>query len=232
MALLWSDRGDQQARSSLRQALSGLRKDLGEEGLSALWITDESLTLDPAQVIVEPAVAGDVLLDGLHLTDPAFEEWLRDERLRTQELEGFVTPTPEPPLSHKPSVVVLPFTNMSGDPEQEYFSDGMTEDIITELSRFRGLSVIARNSAFHYKGKSPKIQDVAHELGVGYVVEGSVRKAGNRVRITIQLVDAPTGNHLWAERYDRDLEDIFAVQDEVTRIVVSTVAGRIDSVGY
>jgi len=141
-------------------------------------------------------------------------------------------PTEPLPLPDKPSIVVLPFDNMSGDPEQEYFSDGMTEDIITELSRFHGLSVIARNSAFHYKGKSPKIHELAHELGVGYVVEGSVRKAGNRVRITVQLIDAVTGNHVWAERYDRDIEDIFAVQDEVTRIVVSTVAGRIDSVGY
>ena len=229
MALLWSDRGDQQARSSLRQALSGLRKDLGEEGASALRITDEALTLDPAQVIVEPASPGDVLLDGLHLTDPAFEDWLRDERLRTEQVEGIATRTPGLRLSDKPSIVVLPFINMSGDPEQEYFSDGMTEDIIMALSRFHGLSVIARNSAFHYKGKSPKIHDLARELRVGYVIEGSVRKAGKR--IAVPLIDAATASHVWAERYDRDLEDIFALQDEVTRIVVSTVAGRIDWIG-
>jgi len=135
-------------------------------------------------------------------------------------------------LSGKPSVAVLPFTNMSGDPEQEYFSDGITEDIITELSRFRSLFVIARNSSFHYKGKSPNVQDVGRELGVNYVVEGSVRKAGNRVRVTAQLVETESGNHVWAERYDRDLEDIFAVQDDLTRTVVSTVAGRIDAVGH
>jgi TolB-like protein len=131
--------------------------------------------------------------------------------------------TQELPLPDKPSIAVLPFTNMSGDPEQEYFSDGMTEDIITELSRFRSLLVIARNSSFHYKGQSPKVQEIGRELGVRYVVEGSVRKAGNRVRITAQLVDAATGNHLWAERYDRDLEDIFAVQDEVVETIAANL---------
>jgi len=135
------------------------------------------------------------------------------------------------PLPDKPSIAVLPFTNMSGDPEQEYFSDGITEDIITELSRFRSLFVIARNSSFYYKGQSPKVQDVGRELGVQYVVEGSVRKAGNRVRVTAQLVEAASGNHLWAERYDRDLEDIFAVQDELVRTITSTVGGRVDSAG-
>jgi adenylate cyclase len=135
------------------------------------------------------------------------------------------------PLPDKPSIAVLPFTNMSGDPEQEYFSDGITEDIITELSRFRSLFVIARNSSFHYKGQSPKVQDVGCELGVRYVVEGSVRKAGNRIRVTAQLVEASSGNHLWAERYDRDLEDIFAVQDELVRTITSTVGGRVESAG-
>ena len=128
------------------------------------------------------------------------------------------------PIPDKPSIAVLPFTNMSGDPEQEYFSDGITEDIITELSRFRSLFVIARNSSFHYKGQSPKVQDVGRELGVQYVVEGSVRKAGNRVRVTAQLVEAATGNHIWAERYDRDLEDIFAVQDELVHTITATVS--------
>ena len=120
-----------------------------------------------------------------------------------------------PPLPEKPSIAVLPFTNISDDPEQEYFSDGITEDIITELSRFRSLFVIARNSSFHYKGKSPKVQDVGRELGVAYIVEGSVRKAGNRVRVTAQLVESENGNHIWAERYDRDLEDIFTVQGRI-----------------
>jgi adenylate cyclase len=130
-------------------------------------------------------------------------------------------------LPDKPSIAVLPFTNMSGDPEQEYFSDGITEDIITELSRFRSLFVIARNSSFHYKGQSPKVQDVGRELGVHYVVEGSVRKAGNRVRITTQLIEAESGSHLWAERYDRDLENIFDVQDEVVQEIAASVPGQL-----
>ena len=133
-----------------------------------------------------------------------------------------------PPLPDKPSIAVLPFINMSGDPEQEYFSDGISEDMITELSRFRSMIVVARNSSFHYKGQSPKIQDVGRELGVQYVVEGSVRKAGNRVRVTAQLLDASTGNHLWAERYDRNLEDIFDVQDEVVRQIAAAIPGLLD----
>ncbi len=123
-------------------------------------------------------------------------------------------------LPDKPSIAVLPFTNMSGDPEQEYFSDGITEDIITDLSKLSGLFVIVRHSTFTYKGKSIKIEEVSRELGVKYVVEGSVRKAGNRVRITAQLIEASTGYHLWAERYDRGLEDIFELQDEVTQKIV------------
>lgn len=133
-------------------------------------------------------------------------------------------------LQDKPSIAVLAFTNMSGDPEQEFFSDGITEDIITELARFDSLFVIARNSTFHYKGKSPKVQDVGRELGVEYVVEGSVRKAGNRIRVTAQLVEAATGKHVWAERYDRDLDDIFSVQDELVREIVASVPGQLDAV--
>jgi len=130
-------------------------------------------------------------------------------------------------LPDKPSIAVLPFTNMSGDPEQEYFADGITEDVITELSRFRDLFVIARNSSFAYKNKSTKVQEVAKDLGVRYVVEGSVRAAGKRVRVTAQLIDGLSGHHIWAERYDRELTDIFVVQDEITQMVVSTVAGRV-----
>ncbi len=122
-----------------------------------------------------------------------------------------------------PSLVVLPFANMSGDPEQEYFSDGITEDLITELAQLSGLLVIARNSAFSYKDRAVRVQDVARDLGVRYVLEGSVRKVGERVRITAQLVDATTGMHLWAERFDRRLEDIFAVQDEVTARIVAAL---------
>jgi adenylate cyclase len=132
-------------------------------------------------------------------------------------------------LPDKPSIAVLPFQNMSGDPEQEYFTDGITEDIITELSRFHSLFVIARNSSFSYKGKSPDIRLVGRDLGVRYVLEGSIRKSSNRIRVTGQLVDTFTGNHIWAERYDRMLEDIFAVQEEVTQAIVAAIAPQIES---
>jgi len=131
--------------------------------------------------------------------------------------------TPPLPLPDKPSIAVLPFVNMSGDPEQEYFSDGITEEIITALSKTPKLFVIARNSAFTYKGKPVKVQQVGRELGVKYVLEGSVRKAEDKVRITAQLVDATTGNHLWAERYDRDLKDIFALQDEIAMKIITAM---------
>jgi adenylate cyclase len=129
---------------------------------------------------------------------------------------------PSLPLPTIPSIAVLPFTNMSGDPEQEYFSDGITDDIITALSRLPGLLVIARTSTFSYKGRAVSVQDVSRELGVRYVLEGSVRKADNQVRITAQLVNATTGDHLWAEHYDRPLRDIFALQDEIVRRIVTT----------
>ena len=135
------------------------------------------------------------------------------------------------PIADKPSIAVLPFANISGDTTQEYFSDGITEDIITELSRFRSLLVIARNSSFSYKGRSPRIQDVGRELGVQYVLEGSVRRAGNVLRVTAQLVEASSGTHIWAERYDRDASGIFAVQDEIVSTIVSTLVGRIDEAG-
>jgi adenylate cyclase len=127
---------------------------------------------------------------------------------------------PPLPIPDRPSIAVLPFDNLSGDPEQEYFSDGITEDIITALSKTPKMLVIARNSTFTYKGKPVKVQQVANELGVRYVLEGSVQKAGERVRITAQLVDAKSGHHLWAEKYDRDLKDIFALQDEITKEII------------
>ena len=127
------------------------------------------------------------------------------------------------PLPEEPSIAVLPFANISGDPEQEYFSDGLTEEIITALSKVHNMFVIARNSTFSYKDKPVKVQQVAEELGVRYVMEGSVRKAGDRVRITAQLIDALTGHHLWAERYDRDLEDIFSLQDEITKSILTAL---------
>jgi TolB-like protein/Tfp pilus assembly protein PilF len=134
------------------------------------------------------------------------------------------------PASDKPSIAILPFTNMSGDSEQEYFSDGITDDIITDLSRFRSLLVIARNSSFQYKGKNVDVRRVARELNVQYVVEGSIRKAGGSIRITAQLVDSILGSHLWAERYDRSLDDIFAVQNEVVRAIVSALPVRLSDV--
>jgi adenylate cyclase len=132
-------------------------------------------------------------------------------------------PTAPTELPDKPSIAVLPFENMSGDAEQEYFSDGISEDIITDLSKVSGLFVISRNSSFVYKGKSVNVKQVGRDLGVRYVLEGSVRKAGNKVRITSQLIDSSTDGHVWAERFDRDLEDIFAVQDEVTQKIVSAL---------
>jgi adenylate cyclase len=226
MALLWSNRGDEQARSSLRQALSGLRKELGDIAEGVLKVTDEWLAFDPGVVVVEPASPGDVLLAGLHINDPAFDEWLRDERLRHEDVAAPDTHTPEMPPPDKPSIAVLPFVNLSDDPEQEYFSDGITGDIITELSRFHSLFVIARNSSFVFKNTAIDMREVASQLGVRYVLEGSVRKAANRIRVTAQLVEATTGSHIWAERYDRDLEE-----DEVTRNIVATLVGRLEDAG-
>ena len=346
VALLWSDRGEQQARGSLRQALAELRKALGDADPPPLVAGRDEVHLDAGAVEVdavelERLVAdgapealeraaelyqeGD-LLDGIGVHDPAFEDWLRTERERLHdrareafsrlldhqtgigttdaaiatarrllaldplqesthralmklyadrgdramalkqyqacrdvlraelglkldaetehlinEIREGVSETGEAEkpasspaaateplaLPDKPSIAVLPFVNMSGDPEQEYFTDGITEDIITGLSRFSELFIIARNSAFTYKGRPAKVQDVGRELGVQYIVEGSVRKAGNRVRVTAQLIEAATGSHIWADRYDRQLVDIFAIQDEVTEAIVARVADRV-----
>ena len=132
-----------------------------------------------------------------------------------------------PKLPDSPSIAVLPFTNMSGDPEQEYFSDGITADIITALSRLRWFFVIARNSTFAYKNEAPNLKQVVSDLGVRYLLEGSVRKSGQRVRVTAQLLDAVTGNHIWSERYDRDLTDIFALQDEITTRVTTAIEPKL-----
>ncbi len=137
------------------------------------------------------------------------------------------TGTTERTTTDRPSIAVLPFANMSGDPEQEYFADGISEDIITGLSKLRWFFIIARNSSFAYKGKAVDVKRAARELGVRYVLEGSVRKGGNRVRITAQLIDAATGNHIWADRYDGELTDVFALQDEVTRKVVAAIEPKL-----
>ncbi|WP_027547781.1 adenylate/guanylate cyclase domain-containing protein [Bradyrhizobium sp. WSM2254] len=147
---------------------------------------------------------------------------------RVQGAGAAASPLPTLSLPQNPSIAVLPFQNMSGDPAQDYFSDGIAEDIITELSRFRSLFVVARNSSFSLRGKTD-VNEVGRRLGVRYLVEGSVRKADKRVRVTVQLLDAASGNHLWGERYDRKLEDIFVVQDEITRAVVSTLPGRLEN---
>ena len=131
-------------------------------------------------------------------------------------------------LPDRPSIAVLPFDNVSGNKDQDYFCDGITEDIITELSRFSDLFVIARNSSFQYKGKAIDIRQVGRELGVRYVLQGSIRRDGDRVRISVQLIDAMTGTHRWAERYDRKLEDVFAVQDEVARTIVAILAAHVN----
>ena len=156
---------------------------------------------------------------------------VRVYRLRTRGIQNGPSMPADKPLqaSDRPSIAVLPFTNMSGDLDQEYFSDGITEDIITELSRFKSLFVIARNSTFAFKGQSPDIAEVGRKLSVHHIVEGSVRKAGNRVRVTAQLIEVANGNHLWAERYDRDIEDIFVVQDELVHEIVATIPGQLDA---
>jgi adenylate cyclase len=171
------------------------------------------------------------------MLEPEAETQQLHEEIRREHkpVRGVLADLPQEGRGHKPlelpdrpSIAILPFVNMSGDAEQEYFSEGITEDIITEVSRFRNLFVIARNSSFTYKGKSVRVQDVGRELGVQFVLEGSVRKAANRVRVNAQLVDAGTGHHVWAERYDREVEDIFAVQDEITQTIVATLAGRLE----
>jgi adenylate cyclase len=164
-----------------------------------------------------------------NIADPVQVFRVRPEDRSTPDAGGRA-PSDVLPLPDKPSIAVLPFENMSGDPEQEYFADGLTEDIITALSLWRSFPVIARHSTFTYKGKSVRVQQVAEELGARYVLEGGVRKAGRRVRITAQLIDAETGHHVWAQKFDRDLEDIFAIQDEVTQRIVAIVEPELERV--
>jgi adenylate cyclase len=162
-------------------------------------------------------------LGGQHVTNIA-------QAIRVYRVQGEkppAQPVTAPPLPDKPSIAVLSFANMSNDPEQEFFADGIAEDVITALSRYPSLFVIARNSCFTYKGRAVDVKQVGRELGVRYVLEGSLRKSGNRIRVTAQLVEAETGNHVWAERYDRDLANIFAVQDEITEAVTIAIAPAI-----
>jgi TolB-like protein/DNA-binding SARP family transcriptional activator len=347
VGLLWGDRGEEQARSSLRQSLSELRKALGETGDNVLIAGHDTVALDAKGVEVDAVTferladdgtpealkaavglyRGD-LLDGIAVHDRAFEDWLAGERgrlrgracealnsllghqvesgdakaaiatacrllaldplqevvhralmslyagrgERTLALKQFqacrdalaaelgvspeaetealaekirtgtgetgepVHPTPQPqmpraeplPLPDKPSAVVLPFRNLSGDPEQDYFAEGITQDIVTELARFGALQVVARHSAFELDPALEPV-DASRRLRARYVVAGNVRKARDHVRITAQLIDGENGVHLWAERYDRELEDIFAVQDEVVRAIVSALGGQVEA---
>lgn len=344
MALLWSDRGEQQARHSLNQALTSIRRLGNAAGVTLLHGDGERVTLLADMLAIDLANFRDKLaddpagaavlyegpfLDGTTIPDPAFEDWLtairselhnnacdalsraadqatkiadtangidllrrlvaldplREEAHRRlmkslydngdragalsqyqtcadilkKELQvepdtvtkalfeairsnasSAIEQKPatraqgsgleDSPLSlpDKPSIAVLPFTNLSADPDQEFFADGITEDIITALSRFRSLFVIARNSTFSYKGKSPDVREIVRDLGVRYVLEGSVRKSDKRIRIAGQLIDAENGSHLWAERFDRNVDDIFLLQDEVTEAIVAAIAPEID----
>ncbi|RUX33464.1 adenylate/guanylate cyclase domain-containing protein [Mesorhizobium sp. M2A.F.Ca.ET.042.01.1.1] len=162
-----------------------------------------------------------------NIADPVRAYRVQTEERHDPEASASIASAEDLPLPFKPSVAVLPFTNMSVDPEQDYFSDGIAEDLITELSRSQSLFVIARNSSFVFKGQSVNITEVGRKLGVRYVVEGSVRKAAARVRITAQLIEAATGNHVWAERYDRSIDDLFAVQDEVTERIAWALVGKV-----
>jgi len=183
--------------------------------------------------VVHDQVADKVPIRFRDLGEPPMKNIGRPVRvyasLGGDEARTVETPAPARPAVRKPSIAVLPFTNMSDDPAQEFFADGLTEDTITELSRFHDLLVISRNSSFKYKGRAVDVREAARALDVQYVIEGSVRRAGNQVRITVQLIDAETDRHVWAERYDRGLEDIFAIQDEVVRSVVAILPGRIEA---
>jgi TolB-like protein/lipopolysaccharide biosynthesis regulator YciM len=340
--LLWSDRGDAQARDSLKHALTRIRQCLGDALSSAIVADRQTAHLDPAALSSDVvrferlmrentpealtqacALCRGDLLDGISIRDPGFEDWLQAERLRLRRLhedaltrllapslpaqtresaarqllaldplreaatralmqiyaergetaqairlfEGLrdrlhaelgVKPESEtarlyeamrrgragepaaatgsaqsaspaePALPSKPSIAVLPFQNLSGDPEQEYFADGMVEEIITALSRMRWLFVIARNSSFTYRNRAVDVKQIGRELGVRYILEGSVRKAANRVRITGQLIDASSGVHLWADRFDGALEEVFDLQDRVAASVVGAIAPKLE----
>ena len=332
--LLWSDRGDEQARNSLRQALVALRKDLGDGGLDIIEaereqvrLLGERVTVDAAEMarLVRDGKAaeaaafyGGALLDGIHVRDEAFEEWAVDERRRLADLafdvhersyeaangpERLATarkllavdplresahravmealtaagerdqalrqyetcramlahelgaePSAETerlkaaimsgkggteaapaaqPAAHavkteRTGVAVLPLANLSGDPDQEFFADGLSEDLIAELSRYRHLSVVAYRTTADYKGRTGDPRQVGRELGVDFLIEGSVRRAAARVRVAVQLIDAETGAHVWADKFDREMADIFVLQDEIISAVMARLSFNLD----
>jgi TolB-like protein len=197
--------------STLTSRINGARKAIGDSG------EDQRLIRTMARKGFR--FIGDVRTELID-NEPVHPQGPPPEEAREQNQQAL-------PLPDRPAIAVLPFSNMSGDPEQEYFSDGISEDIITALSKVRWFFVIARNSSFVYKGKAVHMKQVAEELGVGYVVEGSVRKGGDRLRITAQLNNVATGSHIWAERYDRSLGDVFAVQDEITEAIVAAIEPQV-----
>jgi adenylate cyclase len=225
------------ARSVFDQVKKKL--DLGYEFRGEHEVKNITEPVQVYRVLTEPEAAGSVVVETKRVTKSRKRVALTVTVAVLIGLAGAVTwlkpwqPREEPasieqmafPLPDKPSIAVLPFDNMSGDPGQDYFADGLTEDIITGLSRFPDLFVVARNSTFSYKGRQVPVKQVAEELGVRYVLEGSVQMAGGTVRMTAQLIDATTGHHLWAESYDRKLTDVFAVRDEVTQTIIATVMG-------
>ncbi len=208
-----------------------------EELIQAIWpnvtVTDEVLTHCVSEVRQAIGDSGQTIIATVPRRGYRFTATVSQIAADAAAAPQPAPPTPESPPARsdsgarsqssldRPSVAVLPFANLSGDAQQDYFSDGITEDITTELSRFSELMVIARNSAFQYKGKAVDIRQVGRELGARYVLEGSVRRRGDRIRIAAQLIDAMTGTHRWAERYDRELHDVFGVQDEVARTIVA-----------
>ncbi|MEM7075047.1 MAG: hypothetical protein AAF484_08170 [Pseudomonadota bacterium] len=227
LALLWSDREDAQGRASLRQVLTGLRKEVDS---NLLLIDRDSVALNADLVEINPA-SDDAFLAGFSLRDPAFEDWLRDERLR---LAGVSKEQASSPRSedNTPFIAVLPFQNLSNDPDQAFFSDGITEDIVTELSRFDDMIVISPRASFQFRDKSVSVRDIGTELGAHYIVEGSVRQAADRVRISASLTETETGAQLWAERFDRKLTNVFELQEDVALRVAATVTGRIFDHSY
>jgi TolB-like protein len=187
-------------------------------------VTFEGKPVDekPAALRRMPILVGVVAVLVLVVAAGIWQFFIRRPSVAPASIEKMALPLPD-----KPSIAVLPFVNVSDDPKQEYFCDGLTEEIITALSKVPKLFVIARNSVFTYKGKPVKVNQVAEELGVRYILEGSIRKAGDEMRITAQLIDALSGHHLWAERYDRNLKEIFAVQDELTKKIITALQALI-----
>ena len=210
--LAYEDLGEQRVKNLARPVRTYRLRSGGEVSPEPVATKRRGLSVNQ---IIGSAVVVLFIVAGLMLG--WWQPWVSEEEPASVEHMAL-------PLPDKPSIAVLPFTNLSNEPSEQYFADGMTEDLITDLSKVSGLFVIARNSVFTYKGRAVKIQQVAEELGVRYVLEGSVRRAGGQVRINAQLIDATTGGHLWAERYDGTLDDVFALQDEVSRKIVSALA--------